>query len=146
MVAAESLSAPGPVAVETTFEAATYCGLHWLVARGEAETTAPDGRSAFGYSMKVSGTWAKDGEEGSFEITTDWANAEDWAWADVAVTLEDGADPESWALDITVRRDLVGLFSGLDLATASEGEITWGLLGNLFDRAAVNVAFRPTTS
>jgi len=40
----------------------------------------------------------------------------------------------------------VGLFSGLDLATASEGEITWGLLRNLFDRAAVDVAFRPTTS
>ena len=140
MVAASALGA-GSVEVAAAFDAAAYCGLHLLIARGDEDTAAPDGTSASGISLKLRGSWAKDGETGTFDLETNWANARDWTWGDVSTAVAGDAPPGAPAADITVRRDRDRLFDGLDLADASEGGIAWGVLENLFEQATVEVTF-----
>ncbi len=138
VVAATTLGA-GTTTIESAFGAATYCGLHLLIARGDEDTTAPDGTSASGISLALAGSWEKDGTAGSFDVETNWANARDWTWAEVATSVE--GEAAAHAAEIVVRRDRDRLFDGLDLAEATDAGVAWGVLENLFTQADVEVVF-----
>lgn len=140
----QSLTSPQAWTTDTTFEAATYCGLHHLLARGEADSMAPDGSSAFGYSLRSTVRWAREDREDGLEITTNWANGRDWGWNEVSTEFpEDPTAAASWHADILLARDLGALFDGVELDEASDGEIAWSMLESLLDDATVTVTFRP---
>lgn len=115
------------------FPGAEYCGVHWLLARGDADSLAPDGSSAGGRSLHLVGTWERDGEVGPIQIGTSLAQGMLRTIDDAAVEgIGDGAT-------ITIDRQLGTMFDGIDFATAHGNLVDWEVVSNLVEQATVSI-------
>lgn len=126
----EDLRAPAAVlAPGARFETTDYCGVHYAIGRADPDTWLPDDSLADGTSLRVLGTWERDGVAG----TIDW----DSAWAHgVVLPLPHG---ETDVAEIGIVRDLERLFDGLDFETATDEQAHWQVLSNLVDHATVDL-------
>ncbi|MFT3763951.1 MAG: hypothetical protein QM820_00260 [Minicystis sp.] len=129
----------------SAFPAARYCRAHWLVARATAKTDAPAGLDFAQTSVRVAGTWERDGETGAVSVDTWWpqGNVQDLAdVTDPATLAEASADGEMrWAY-IDVTRKLGVLFDGIDFATDSEDQVAGKLIDNLVSNARMKITLR----
>jgi len=123
---AEDLTSPSSISLQhQTFPLSTYCGMHWLVARGDPETEIA------GTSLRLQGHWAHGDAEGPIDIDTAFANALDRDLPSVT-----GSDHE---IIVRVTRQLASLFDGIDLQTDTDDAIAWAILSNLTDHAQVSL-------
>jgi len=135
-VVVEGFEDPKRTAVElggSTFPGAEYCGVHWLLARGDDDSIAPDGSSAWGRAVHLVGTWERDGEEGSIEAGTSLAQG--------MLRTIDQADLHG-AGDgavITIQRQLGTMFDGIEFATDNTNSVDWDVVSNLVEQAAVSI-------
>lgn len=118
------------------FEANSYCGFHWLLARGD------EGTELEGVSLQIDAEWTSpSGDEGVLAVSTSWSDGRLMPWDalhEVVVGAGDGLH-----LEVEVERDAGRLFDDVEFATATAAEVDWLLLENLLDHARVTVVASP---
>jgi len=133
----EALDALGYAALsELSFEPATYCHVHWLVAKADEGTVAPDGTDLSGVALQLTARWEGAETSGALNLSTEWTNG---VLLDFGVSEGTLAD-EAVHGEVTVVRSLGGLFDGIDPTLHTELEIAWALLSNLVEQAEVRFA------
>ena len=137
----ESLTAPVALDLGTIgFPAATYCQLHYLIARADDDAVGmPEDADMDRISLRVSGHYRAPGgaDALAFDLSTSAANG---SVTDLGPLLE-GADCEEGAgLDVTVERDLGTLFDGAELDQMSDDALASRLLENLITHARITAS------
>lgn len=118
------------------FDTAEYCGVHWLIARGDEATEME------GVSLEVSGTWTDvPGASGSVVVQTNWADGRLLDWDDLREVAVDVDGPVH--LDVEVERDAARLFDDIAFSVATQNEVDWLILENLLDHSDVAVVASP---
>lgn len=129
----------------SVFPKARYCRAHWLLARATKATDAPEGVDLSQTSIRVAGTWERDGEAHPFSVDTWWpqGSLQDLdGIADPTAFAEARADGETrWAW-ITVRRRLGVIFDGIDFAVDSDDQVAGKLVDNLVSHAEMRMELR----
>jgi hypothetical protein len=70
---AEDLSDAVDVALgDASFQPYRFCFAPWLVARATDQVAAPSDADLVGHSVRIEGTWERDGELGPLEFDTWW--------------------------------------------------------------------------
>jgi len=134
-VEVEVVGAPDRALAWSRFTPGEYCGLHWLVARGDPETRTDDGASAWGTSLKLTGRWwGVDGVAGDIALSTSLNRPMLRGFDDCA--LRGNGEHAT----VTLTRDLGGLFDGVDFEQDGPSAIEWAVLGNLVDQGSCDVA------
>lgn len=129
----------------SVFPKTRYCRAHWLVARATTPSDAPAGVDLGQTSVRVAGTWERDGEAHDFAIDTWWpqGHLQDLGDvtdpAEIAAARADGEARWAW---ITVRRRLGVLFDGIDFAVDSDDQVAGTLVDNLVSSAEMRVELR----
>jgi hypothetical protein len=130
----EELAAPGFDSLESvSFSPATYCSVHWLVAKADDGAIAPDGSDLSNVALSVSTRWEGAESSGVLELSTEWTNG---VLLDLTVPESELTEEPTHA-SVTVVRSLAGLFDGIDPTVSTELEAAWVLLTNLVDQAEV---------
>lgn len=136
-VAVEGFEDPKQTAVAlggSTFPGASYCGVHWLLARGDDDSVAPDGSSAWGRAVHLAGTWERGDEAGEIAIDTSLAQG--------MLRTIDQADLHGVGdgAVITIERHLGTMFDGIDFEVANANATDWAVVSNLVEQATVSIA------
>ena len=136
---AESLHAPTPHQLAAlSFDEATYCHIHYLVARSSDTTIGlPDLPDLEGSSLYLAGSWTTvDGESTPFVVDTDLNYGR-------LYVLEDAwAGGSGSRATVTIHRDLSGWFDGLDLIHLDQEELARELIASLLEHTEVSVTLR----
>lgn len=125
----EDLADPqGSVLAEVSFDAAAYCGVHYLVGQAPEDTVSPDGAPDMqGVSLVLEGWWwpagGGDAQPLSLRSSLAWGNLMDLA--------EVGRAGAGERAEVRLTRRLAGLFDGVDLAAEDGQSVAYGVLGNL---------------
>ncbi|MCA9541003.1 MAG: hypothetical protein KC620_19015 [Myxococcales bacterium] len=123
----------------------TYCQAHYVVARAD-DSAAPWPRDVemSRVSAYIEGTWQQgDAEPVAFTVNSSLANGRlvdlfpegHFGETDAALTIDTAAEG---AL-VLIRRDLGGLFDGIDFATADDRTVERTLLTTLIDGLVIEV-------
>jgi len=128
---AESLAGPARVELETTeFPSRRYCQVHYLLARGEEETRSlPESIDLVNRSLVLEGqvTGPAEMDPTPFVLETAWPMG---VLIDIPDTVVAGQDGE---LNVHLRRDLGGLFEGVDFDGMDADSQVWQVLHNIVD-------------
>lgn len=130
-VAEDVVAAREGVWAEASVPDYRFCQLHYLVARADAGTGAPSSAPELGgTSVLLRGQRLVEGEWVHFEFQTGQATA---TLVDI-----DAVDTGESAVQVTIERDLSGLFAGVDF-DASDVAIARQVLRNLREQTRVTV-------
>jgi hypothetical protein len=135
-VLVEPFADPQPTTTElgrSTFPGASYCGVHWLIARGDDTSLAPDGSSAADRAVHLTGSWHRGDERGVILIDTSLAQGMLRTLDEVHVV---GTGAEAL---ITIERQLGTMFDGIDFATANPNLVDWEVVSNLVEQSSVRI-------
>ncbi len=124
---------------EAAFDAADYCGVHWAIARPDADIVGQEGAPDERISLRLRGTWSRGDEGGELDYTTDWPDGRSFLFGDELPQ----PDVSSGHLDVRFERRLGQAFDGIELADEIEGGVLWAVLENLVGN--VDVTARPGT-
>lgn len=117
---------------ELSFPAARYCWTHWLVARGEEGIAPVEGIDMSGSSIKLWGTFSRNGQSEAFTIDSFWPSSK----LDEIDSIVDEAQRIALQQNIAyaivnIKRPLSHLFDGIDFESASQDQIAGQVLDNL---------------
>jgi len=120
--AKESFTPPRNAELPTVeFDRRVYCSVYWLIARGAT------GGDLENTSFRATGNWQRDGKTGPLSVDTNFARA---YIADLPPMR-----PDAHAAHGVVNRSIGTMFNGIDLETANEYAVGWGVVKNLTDQA-----------
>lgn len=136
----EDLVDPLESSHEAEFDAAAYCGVHWAIARPDADVVGLPGAPDSRISLRLRGTWSRGDEAGVLELESEWPDGRSFVFGE---DLEQ-PDLSTGHLDVRLQRRLDQAFDGIELASDTEGGVLWGVLENLVGGLAVTV--RPGTA
>ena len=146
----ENLGAPESMTLGSrTIEGTRYCQVHYLVARGGAETIGlPEDQDMVGASLFMEGTWTLDGMQpqpftilssAAYGTMTQLYSASDYGVPDKEFELnasEAGARVE-------IERSLYGLFEDLDFETMTDTQLGRQVLQNAIEYSRIHVEAIP---
>jgi len=126
---------------ERTFEGDEYCGVHWLIARADADVFGEDGTELAGTSLSLEGSWRLGGENGDLQLRTDFTQGVVLRFPEHTQGVDGGP---SFA-NLTLVRDASQLFDGIDPRIMNDYAVAWAMLENLANEVELSVELRKPT-
>lgn len=146
----ENLVAPETMELGSrTIEGTHYCQIHYLVARGGAETIGlPEDQDMVGASLYMQGTWSLNGADPQpFMILSSVAYG---TMVNLYPTSYYGVAEKQFELDaslsgarVEVERNLLGFFDDLDFETMTDTQLERRVLQNVIETSRIHVEAIP---
>ncbi len=146
----ENLAAPEPMELGSrTIEGSRYCQVHYLVARGGAETIGlPQDQDMVGASLFMQGTWTLDGVQSQpFTVLSSVAYG---TMTHLYPASYYGVPNKEFELNaseagarVEIERSLYGLFEDLDFETMTDTQLERRVLQNVIEHSRIHVETIP---